>query len=113
MLWNGYDCGRSKVVIISSQPSPLEVVIDQKQPENVEYFNSLGSLITSDASCTHKMKTRIAMAKAAFNKETLFTSKLDINLRMTLVKCYIFNTALHCAENWTLQKVELKSFEMW
>jgi hypothetical protein len=43
----------------------------------VEYFNSLGSLI-SDASCTHKMKTRIAMAKTAFNKETLFTSKLDI-----------------------------------
>jgi hypothetical protein len=76
----------------------------------------MGSLITNDARRTHKMKTRIAMAKAAFNKETLVTSKLDINLRMTLVKCYILNTALHGAETWTLQKVDqkyLKSIEMW
>jgi len=30
------------------------------------------------------------MAKAAFNeKKTLFTSKLDLNLRKKLVKCYI------------------------
>jgi hypothetical protein len=30
------------------------------------------------------------MAKAAFNKKkkTLFTSKLDLNLRKKLVKCY-------------------------
>jgi len=62
------------------------------------------------------MKTRFAMAKAAFNKETLFTSKLHIHLRKTLVKCYILNTAMHGAETWTFQKVgqkNLKSFEMW
>ena len=91
-------------------------MIDQKQLENLEYFNSLGSLITNYARRTHNMKTRIAMAKAALYKETLFTSKLDINLRKTLVKCYILNTALHGAETWTFQKVDqkyLKSFEMW
>ena len=34
------------------------------------------------------------MAKAAFNKKkTLFTSKLDLNLRKKLVKCYIWNMA--------------------
>jgi hypothetical protein len=75
---------------ISKQPSPVEIMTDQKQLENVEYFNYLGSMITNDATCTHEIKSRIAMAKAAFNKKmTLFTSKLDLNLRKKLVKCYI------------------------
>jgi len=37
-----------------------------------------------------KIKSRIVMAKAAFSKKkTLFTSKLDLNLRKKLIKCYI------------------------
>ena len=56
------------------------------------------------------------MVKASFNKETLFTSKLDLNLRKELVKGYIWRTTLYGAEIWTLQKVHQKylvSFEMW
>jgi len=68
---------KTKVMRISRQRSLIQNMIDQIQLENVEYFNSLGSLITNDARRTHKMKTRIAMAKATFSKETLFTSKLD------------------------------------
>jgi hypothetical protein len=35
------------------------------------------------------------MAKAAFNnKKKLFTSKVDLNLRKKLVKCYIWSVAL-------------------
>ena len=56
------------------------------------------------------------MAKAAFNKkETLFTSKLDLNLRKKLVKCYIWRMALYGAETWTLRAADQKymeSFEM-
>jgi hypothetical protein len=67
--------------------------------------------------CTREIKFRIAMAKAAFNKKkTLFTSKLDLNLRKKLVKCYIWKMALHDAETWTLRAAEqkyLESFEMW
>jgi hypothetical protein len=48
------------------------------------------------------------MAKAAFNQKTLFTSKLDLNLRKKLVKCYIWRTALFGAETWTLRKVDQK-----
>jgi hypothetical protein len=46
------------------------------------------------------------MAKAAVSKEnTLFTGKLDLNLRMKLRKCYIWSIALYGVENWTLWKV--------
>jgi hypothetical protein len=40
------------------------------------------------------MKSRIAMAKAAFNKErALFTSKMDLELRKKPVESYIWSTA--------------------
>jgi hypothetical protein len=44
-------------------------MIDQKQLENVECFNCLGSLLTKDAICTREIKSRIAMAKAASQQE--------------------------------------------
>ena len=57
------------------------------------------------------------MAKAAVNKKkTLFTSKLDLNLRKKLVKCYIWSMALYGAETWTLRAADqkyLERFEMW
>jgi hypothetical protein len=57
------------------------------------------------------------MTKAAFNKKkTLFTSKLDLELRKKLVKCYSWSIALYGAETWTLRKLDqkyLESFEMW
>ena len=77
----------------------------------------LGSILTVDGRCMCEMKSRIAMTKAAFNKKkTLFTSKLDLNLRKKLVKCYIWSMALYGAENWTLRAADkkyLESFEMW
>jgi hypothetical protein len=63
---------------ISRQPSLIKIMIDQKQLENVEYFNYLGSMITNDSRCTREIKSRIDMAIAAFNKKKiLFTSKLE------------------------------------
>jgi hypothetical protein len=74
-------------------------------------------MIINDARWTREIKSRIAMAKAAFNKKkNLFTSKLDLNLRKKLVKCCIWSIALYGAETWTHRKMDqkyLESFEMW
>jgi hypothetical protein len=48
--------GKIKVMRISRQPSPIQITIDQKQSENVEYFNYLGSMITNDARCSLHVK---------------------------------------------------------
>ena len=59
------------------------------------------------------------MAKAAFKKKKkkdLFTSKLDLNLRKKIVKCYIWSIAFYGAENWTHRKMDKNyfgSFEKW
>ena len=103
---------------ISRQPSPVRFMIDQKQLDNVEYFNCLGTLITNRARYTSEIKRRacIVVEKSAVYKKTVFTSKLDLNLKNKVVKCYICSIALYCAETWALRKVDQKymeSFEMW
>jgi hypothetical protein len=74
-------------------------------------------MITDDARFTREIKARIATAKAAFNKKkTLFTSKLDLELRKKPAKCYIWSIALYGAETQTLRKLDFKyleSLEMW
>jgi hypothetical protein len=93
-------------------------MVDQKQLENLEYFNYLGSVITKDARYTCEIKSRIVLVETAFKKKkTLVTSKLDLNLRgKKTVKCYIWSTALYGAETWTLRRVDQKyieSVELW
>jgi hypothetical protein len=64
----------------------------------VEYFKYLINVITNDARCTREIESWIALAKVAFNKENnLFTSKLNLNLRKKLLKCYIWSIALYGA----------------
>ena len=51
------DVEKTKLMRISRQPSPVTIMIDQKQLENVEWFKYLGSLLTNDGRCTHEIKS--------------------------------------------------------
>jgi hypothetical protein len=52
-----------------------------KQQESVEYFNSLGSAITSDVRCKHEITSRVSMAKVEFNKKTLFHQQIGLKFK--------------------------------
>jgi hypothetical protein len=73
-------------------------------------------MLTNGERYTCEIKSRIAMAKVAFNKKRdIFTSTLDLKLRKKLVKSYIWSIALYGAETWTLRAIDQKhmtSFEM-
>jgi len=72
---------------ISRKPPLIQIIIYQKQPENVEYFNYLGNMITNDARCVSEIKSRIALAKATFNKmKVLFTSKNGLKFKDEISK---------------------------
>jgi len=62
---------------ISEHPSTLQIMTDQNQPENVEYFKYLGSMTTNDA----KLNPGLPEQKRHSKKKALYTSKLDLNLR--------------------------------
>jgi len=55
---------------------PNTDMINKTQLESVEYFNCLCSIVTNGARFARDMKSSIVMAKTAFNKKTVFTSKL-------------------------------------
>jgi hypothetical protein len=46
MLWNGNECGKTKVMRISRQPFPVKIMIEQKQLQNVESFKYLAGILT-------------------------------------------------------------------
>jgi hypothetical protein len=72
-------------------------MIDQRQLKNVEYLNYLGSMITNYARFTREIKSRIAVAKAAFNK-TKRSSPENWTLREKLVNCIALYVAEHFGE---------------
>ena len=58
---------------ILKQPSLVQIMVDQKQLKNVDYFCST---ILNAARCICEIKSMIIMAKTACNRQkTLFTSK--------------------------------------
>jgi hypothetical protein len=52
-------------------------------------------MLTNDGRCTCEIKSRTAVAKAAFNKKgALFTSKMGLELRKKQAKCCICSVSL-------------------
>jgi len=56
------DVGKNKEMRISRQPSSIQIMIDQKQLENLKHFSYLGTILTNDATRTSEIKSRIAIA---------------------------------------------------
>ena len=60
----------------------LNIIIDGQVVEQVKQFRYLGSLISEDGTCEAELKSRIAMAKDAFNKRReLLTKRMSINFK--------------------------------
>ena len=99
--------GREKSVLSLSNSNlgSMVVRLTSRPKSNICYGNYvyiyiyIYIMLTEDGMCTCEIKSRIAMAKAAFNKKkNLFTSKLELNLRKRLVRCYVWSIALYGAE---------------
>jgi len=54
--------------------SPVQIMIHWKQLENVEYFNYLSDMMTNAARTIREVKSRTALANAAFHRRRHFSS---------------------------------------
>jgi len=91
MLWNGNECGKKQGNENLKETISNTGYERSKTNGYVEYFKYLDSVINY-GRCTCEIKSRTAMAKAAFNnKKGLFTSISDLNLRKKLAMCYIWS----------------------
>ena len=82
--------------------------IDGETVETVSDFIFLGSKITADGDCSHKIKRCLLLGrKVMTNLHSIFKSR-DITLltKVRLVKAMVFPVVIYGCESWTVKKPE-------
>ena len=101
--------------------SPIPITsweIDGETMETVTDFIFLGSKITADGDCSHKIKRCLLLGrKVMTNLDSIFKSR-DITLptKVLLVKAMVFPVVMYGCESWTVKKAEcqrIDAFELW
>ena len=81
---------------------------DGETIETVTEFIFLGSQITADGDCCHKIKRCLLLGrKAMTNLDSILKSR-DITLptKACLVKAIVFPVVMYGCESWTIKKAE-------
>ena len=74
--------------------------------ESVTDFIFLGSKITADGNCSHKIKRHLLLGiKAVTNLDSILKSR-DITLptKVRLIKAMVFPVVMYGCESWTVKK---------
>ena len=91
--------------------------IDGETAETVSDFIFLGSQITVDVDCSHKIKRHLLLGrKVMANLDSIFKSR-DITLptKVRLVKAMVFPVVMYGCKSWTVKKAErqrIDAFEL-
>ena len=86
--------------------------------ETVSDFIFLGSKITADGDCSHKIKRRLILGrKVMTNLDSILKSR-DITLptKFCPVKAMVFPVVMYGCESWMIKKAEhrrIDAFELW
>ena len=86
--------------------------------ETVKEFIFLGSKITVDGDCSHKIKRHLFLGrKAMTNLDSVLKSR-DITLltKFHLIKAMVFPVVMYGCESWTIKKAvcqRIDAFELW
>src|SRR6267154_2708872 len=95
----------------------INITVDGQRIEQVKSFKYLVSIITEDGRSDSDVRTRIAMAKDAFNKrKELLAKGLSRTLKKRMVEVLVWPVVLYGCETWTLLQDEinrLQALEMW
>jgi hypothetical protein len=99
VLWTGNQHGnKTDLKRFVRQPSPIQIIVDQNQLQNVEYFNYFGTMIRTDANCTREITSRIALKKQhSTRRRSLFYHLTGLKFKKQPLKFYTWNLALHDA----------------
>ena len=92
--------------------------IDGEKMETVRDFIFLGSKVTADGDCSHKMNRWLFLGRKAMTILDSILKSRDITLptQVCLVKAMVFPVVMYGRESWTIKKAErqrIDSFELW
>ena len=96
-----------KMKIMASGPITSRE-IDGETVETVSDFIFLGSKITTDGDCSHKIKRRLLLGrKVMTNLDSIFKSRdITFPTKVCLVKGTVFPVIMYGCESWTVKKAE-------
>ena len=103
----GLNLNIQKTKIMASSPI-ISWQIDGESVETMADFIFLGSKITADGDCSHKIKRRLLLgSKVMTNLDSIFKSR-DITLptKVRLVKAMVFPVFMYGCECSTIKKYE-------
>ena len=92
--------------------------IDGKTMETVTDFLFLGSKITADADCSHKIKRCLLLGRKAMKNLDIILKSKDIILltKVHIVNAIVFPVVMYGCESWTIEKAEhqrIDAFDLW
>ncbi|XP_071580242.1 uncharacterized protein [Temnothorax nylanderi] len=95
---------KTKTMVFSKTHVHAHLIIKGATVEQVSFFKYLGTIMTSLYDPKKEIRSRIEQARRTFTSmKTFFTrSDLSLNLRVRMIRCYIFSTLLYGCESWTL-----------
>ena len=78
--------------------------IDGETVETVSDFIFLGSKITADGDCRHKIKRLLVLARKVMTNLDSILKNRDITLstKVCLVKAMVFPVVMYGCESWTI-----------
>ena len=85
--------------------------IDKEMIETVTDFIFLGSKITADGDCSHKIKRCFLSGRKAMTNLDSILKTRDISLpkKVCLIKAMVFLVVMYGCESWTVKKAEHSS----
>ena len=96
-----------KTKIMASSPI-TSWKIDGEKVETVTDFIFLGSKITANGDCSHKIKRHLLLGrKAMINLDSILKSRnITLPTKVCLVKAMVFPVVMYGCESWTIKKAE-------
>ena len=92
--------------------------IDGETVETVTNFIFLGSKITADGDCSHKIKRSLLLGrKTMINLDSILKRRdLTLSTEVHVVQAMVLPVVMYGCENWTIKKAEHQrtdTFELW
>ena len=92
--------------------------IDGEKVETVADFIVLGSKITADSDCSHRMKRFLLFGgKAMTNLGSILKNRvITLPTKICIIKTMVFPVVMYRCESWTIKKAEhqrIVAFELW
>ena len=92
--------------------------IDGEKVETVSDFIFLGSKITANGNCSHKIKRCLLFGRKTMTNLDIILKSRDITLptKVCLVKAMVFPVVMYGCEHWTMRKTKCRRidvFKLW